>query len=179
MAANAAYANLMAEQYAFIDSLKLINGNVTVDARLNQGSDTPAGAEAILGGNGIPGKTADGNSVSIAFTFIEGKANTAVALADGKNRAWIENTSIIVSGDILVNVSGNSIARADIYQESASIGFAGVGVNVLYAKAEGDFKAYISMNETIIDAGNITVSSQFVSDAYARSIQPAYGSAEI
>jgi len=161
--ANIVYANLEALQIARIVDLTLEAVSVTVASELNSNNQTGAWAE--MGGTGSGGVYLNGLSA---------QANTATALANATSRARIERVNLTVAQDITVRSSGSTVAVATVLGGSG-VSVVGIGVNVMYARAEGMFEALIDTAGTTIHANNVAVLVQYLAQANAVSKQPSGG----
>ena len=163
VAANAVYAQLAANQSAFLTGMQVYASTVNVGSALNDGKTS--GATALVGGN------SDGTAVSIYGA----KANVSIATASSINKAYV-NGSIGDSGNragaVNIRATGTSLATAGVKQKSGG-GLLGFGVTTIYAYADGTFEATVEGGS--IYAASLTVSNTYSAVSSATSMQPEKG----
>ncbi|NLF27044.1 MAG: hypothetical protein GX592_04025, partial [Clostridiales bacterium] len=163
VAANVINAELGATQSARIQNVNLTAGAVSVLSELNKGKTD--GATATLSGSGT------------GVTLVEVNINTATAIANNTANAFVEGAAITCSS-ISVKVDATSHALTETKDES-SIGFAGLGVTVVEAKANGTFSAYLKTSSVTAGSGGVGVYIAYTSSAGAEASQPEGGAVEI
>ncbi len=154
--ANAAISLLKTAQIAAAigdDNLRF-NGPLTVTSTLNDNGNDHALAN--IGGTG--------GGASLSKYDI--KANVAVATADASSTARAENAQTVnAGGDMNVRSAGQSNAKASVGADS-EVSVVGVGLNVLYTKANGTFDALVN-NAKGARMKNLNVNSEYSAAAKA------------
>ena len=75
--------------------------------------------------------------------------------------ARLSGASILNSGSVVLESGGVSIARANTPASGSSANLAGIGINLLYARADGGFDATADMTGASINAGSMSISSSY------------------
>lgn len=177
VAANVNVAKVKSVQTAHIDDVSLTadrrggkDGSVKVTSTLNDGRTYTANAS--LGGTGLY----DSKKEAVSVSMVSAKANVAVALADAVSSAYITGADLNADGELKLLSTGVSIANASVPMESGKVSAIGIGVNALYAKAEGEFNAYVTVPKgKQAKASKITIESIYTTKADALSQQPIGG----
>lgn len=168
IAANILTSKLAAVQKAYIANVEITKaGNLTVESNLNESNDY--GAKSILDSTA---KSLD----SVDITYIRGTANTATAMAEAKNYAYLERASIAQAQIVAVKAAGRSTAVADISQGALSSSYVAIGVAVLNAFADGDYRAYVDSSEASLNVESLSVANTYTASATAKTAQPSKGS---
>jgi hypothetical protein len=149
-------------QKAYIESTTIDAGSIQVSSALNNGNGI--GAVAQLGSSA--GGLAD-------VTLAGAEVHTAIATADNTNHAYISGADIIADGVISVQSIARSYANARVDQSAISAGLLTLGVTLLEASAQGDFRAYVDGSG--IKGGSLEVKNKFTSNANAVAAQPSFG----
>ncbi len=166
IAANVLVALLDAENLACIQGVEVRNAAITVNARLNAADGQ--GVSALLANN-IKGS---GVSVSLASA----RSNTAVALNRSVNKAFMDSVKVTAGAALSVTATANSLASASAADPGTGVELLSLGVNVIVARADGTFAAYIHMAEDRpVSAASVTVTNTYNARAEAVSRQPNQG----
>ena len=67
------------------------------------------------------------------------------------------------------------MAIADILQEDLKVGYVSFGTAVLYANANGDYRAYVDTTGAVLYVDEVTVSNSYTATAVAKTAQPGKG----
>ena len=125
------------------------------------------GAIANLGGNGASGSgTAD-------VSLVSASVDTAVATADTSSMAYLDGGTIIVTNDLVVRNAARSLAEALITNDSFNLGLIGMGMALMYANADGDYRSYIKGGS--VRARGVLVETRYYTNARAKTTQPSAG----
>ncbi len=164
---NILLADLDASNEAYIQGVDVSEASIDVKAQLNNTANT--GATATLGNSY---KTTGGGSVSLVSV----EANVAKAENNSKNHAYLKNVTVSDGKAASVLAQGWSYAKAWVEEESVSLYGLSVGVNVVNARANGDFRAYVEgRSGGQINVQSISVKNEYHSLADALSRQPSLG----
>ncbi|MBR2526896.1 MAG: hypothetical protein IKE58_00245 [Blautia sp.] len=128
-------------------------------------AEDTVGAYAVMGGTGF------------AAGLFAVKVNLGYATADAVSTArtiGVSNTKVVPDDengseytDFTVKSSGSSIAKTDIIAPQAEMTMAGVGVNDLYARANGRFESYVK-DPWMADYKNLNVLTEYSAKANAK-----------
>ena len=166
IAANVLVALLDAENLAYIQGVEVKNAAINVNAQLNAADGQGA---SVLLANNIKGS---GVSVSLASA----RSNTAVALNSSINKAFLDAVKVTTGGALSVTATANSLATASAADPGTSVELLSLGVNVIIARADGTFAAYIHLAEDRpVTAASVTVTNTYTARAEAVSRQPNQG----
>ena len=166
IAANVLVALLDAENLAYIQGVEVKNAAINVNAQLNAADGQGA---SVLLANNIKGS---GVSVSLASA----RSNTAVALNSSINKAFLDAVKVTTGGALSVTATANSLATASAADPGTSVELLSLGVNVIIARADGTFAAYIHLAEDRpVTAASVTITNTYTARAEAVSRQPNQG----
>ncbi len=173
VAANVVVAKLKSLQHAELAGVKatltgdsaLGKDGVKVDSRLNDGRSVSA--NALLGSMDSKGK--------VELSMVAVKANTAIAIADGRSSAKLTSASILEADKILVNSQGITVAYASTNAPDGAGSIAGIGVNVLEAEANGGFDAVVDTTGAEISAVSMDITTDYTAAATAAGAVSASG----
>ncbi|NLF27278.1 MAG: hypothetical protein GX592_05215, partial [Clostridiales bacterium] len=159
IAVNAMLSRLAAVQKAYILGARITGaGAVKVLSEFNK--DKTSGAVAKLNSNG--------GSASVGILDI--RANIAVAIADSQSFAFVAGAPI-GGGTLEVKSEASSIANAKVNTESFSASYLSVGMNALFAYANGKFAAYVATAGAEMTPAGATVSNIHTAKAEADTAQ--------
>ncbi len=169
--ADSAVALQSAIQNTYIKGAFVTAGSVAITSDLNKkdGTTLPTSAYATIG----QGSNAVGG-ITVSLSLYSAKVNVTVATADATNNAFTSGAGFDVAGAITISGNSTSYALANL-TESVSVSLASIGVNTLYAYAEGTFGAYMELGSQNVSAGSISITNDYEAKADATVRQPAGG----
>ena len=169
IAVNVVNAELKAEQEAGIDGVTLDAGNnaVNVISKLNEAVNGTAPDGAVA--------NASANNSLLNASLVNGEVHTATAKANAKAKAYINQASVN-AGNVTILTSATSNAYAGKGNAAASLSLIGLGVLVMNAEADGEFKSWwTAKSNSSSVVKDISIKTIYTSKAYAISAQPKGG----
>ncbi|MEI3101582.1 MAG: hypothetical protein V8T45_07270 [Oscillospiraceae bacterium] len=166
-------SNLDASNEAYIQGVDMSDASIDVQAQLNNTANTRATATL---GNSY--KATSGVSVS----FISVEANVAKARNNSRNHAYMKDVTVDMGKAASVLAQGWSYAKASVQEEDVNLYGLSVGVNVVNARADGDFRSYVegrSGGEINVRSLSVRRSDHSLADALSRQPSLGIGAVEV
>ncbi len=117
-----------------------------------------------------------GNGATASMSKYDIKANIAIATADASSTAKVEKGGLVNDGrDMNVRSAGQSNAKATV-GSGTELAVAGIGLNLLYVKANGIFDAAVR-HATGLKVSNLNVNTEYSATATALGAVSKQGTA--